>query len=109
MPGVPHQLCQFHGLRDASRGVYEADRNAKKELKKHVRGIRPIERGVEDQTDEQSQVTLGYCAAVRSALTDDGHGPLDAPGLKLRQRLDAIASSLDRMAEKRGSPRNFSS
>lgn len=109
LPGVPHQLCQFHGLRDAAKGVYEADRNAKKELKKQVRGIRPIERGVEDQADEPSQVTVGYCAAVRSALTDDGHGPLDAPGLKLRERLDAIASSLDRLAEKRGSPRNFSS
>jgi hypothetical protein len=109
LPGVPHQRCQFHGLRDASQGVYEADRHAKKELKKQVRGIRPIERGVEDQADEQSQVTIGYCAAVRSALTDDGHGPLDAPGLKLRERLDAIASSLGRMAEKRGFPRNFSS
>jgi hypothetical protein len=109
LPGVPHQLCQFHGLRDAAKGVYEADRNAKKELKKQVRGIRPIERGVEDQVDEPSQVTVGYCAAVRSALTDDGHGPLDAPGLKLRERLNAIAHSLDRMAEKRGFPRNFSS
>ena len=25
----------------------------------------------------------GYCAAVRSALTDDGRPPLEAPGLKL--------------------------
>jgi transposase-like protein len=43
-PEVPHQLCQFHYLREAAKPIYEADRHAKKELKKQVRGIRPIER-----------------------------------------------------------------
>jgi transposase-like protein len=32
-PGVPHQLCQFHYLREAALPIYEADRHAKKELK----------------------------------------------------------------------------
>jgi hypothetical protein len=36
LPGVPHQLCQFHYLREAARPIYEADRHAKKELKKRV-------------------------------------------------------------------------
>jgi transposase-like protein len=43
-PDIPHQLCHFHYLREAAKPVYEADRHAKKELKKQVRGIRPIER-----------------------------------------------------------------
>ncbi len=30
LPGVPHQLCQFHYLREAAKEVYEADRHAKK-------------------------------------------------------------------------------
>lgn len=47
LPGVPHQLCQFHYLRDAALPIYEADRHAKKELKKRVRGVRPIERQLE--------------------------------------------------------------
>src|SRR5688500_15253573 len=34
LPGVPHQLCQFHYLREAAKEIYEADRHAKKELKK---------------------------------------------------------------------------
>src|SRR3954447_22958343 len=42
--GVPHQLCHFHYLREAAKPVYEADRHAKVQLKKKVRGIRPIER-----------------------------------------------------------------
>jgi transposase-like protein len=40
LPGVPHQLCPFHYLREAAKPVVEADRHAKKELKKRVRGIR---------------------------------------------------------------------
>ena len=38
-PDVPYQLCQFHYLREAARPIYEADRHAKKELKKKVRGV----------------------------------------------------------------------
>ena len=44
LDGVPHQLCHFHYLREAAKPISEADRHAKKELKKRVRGIRPIER-----------------------------------------------------------------
>lgn len=135
LPGVPHQLCQFHYLREATRPMYEADRHAKKELKKQVRGVRAIERSVEErlrlkdkvksqvnitlfhpssssqgvqrQGDQEDQATreaiLGYCLAVRSALTEDGPPPLCAPGLKLHERLQAIHSSLEVVALKRGS------
>src|SRR6478735_9188439 len=44
LPGVPHQLCHFHYLREAAKPISEADRHAKKELKKRVRGIRKLER-----------------------------------------------------------------
>src|SRR5438552_16072334 len=40
-PGIPHQLCQFHYLKDATKLLYEADRAAKTQLKKHMRGVRP--------------------------------------------------------------------
>ena len=106
LPGVPHQLCQFHYLREATRPIYEADRHAKVRLKKEARGVRPIERQVEGRDDAQAEVVRGYCAAVRSALTDDGRPPLEAPGLKLHDRLTEVAASLDRAGEKGGSPRN---
>lgn len=102
LPGVPHQLCQFHYLREAARPIYEADRHAKKLLKKKVRGVRKIERSAEGREGAEAEATLGYCSAVRSALTDDGRPPLDASGLKLRQRLTAVSASLGRVAEKRG-------
>jgi hypothetical protein len=101
-PGVPYQLCQFHYLREAARPIYEADRHAKKELKKKLRGVRKVERQVESRAGAEAEVVRGYCSAVRSALTDDGRPPLEASGLKLHARLGAIAGSLGR-AEKGGS------
>jgi hypothetical protein len=106
LPGIPHQLCQFHYLREAARPIYEADRHAKKELKKVVRGVRPLERAVEGKASSEAEVTRGYCLAVRSALTDDGRPPLCASGLKLRDRLEAIDASLGRLAEKGASRPN---
>jgi hypothetical protein len=102
LPEVPHQLCHFHYLREAAKPIYEADRHAKKELKKQVRGVRPIERTVEKQNDDEAAIIRSYWSAVRSALTDDGHPPLSAPGLKLHERL--ITASLERVAQKRGLP-----
>src|SRR3954469_22018773 len=104
-PEVPHQLCHFHYLREAALPIYEADRHAKKELKKAVRGVRPIERKVEGRDDEAARIVLGYCAAVRSALTDDGRPPLEATGLRLHDRLEAIEASLGRIEEKGGACR----
>jgi hypothetical protein len=75
LPGVPHQLCQFHYLREAGRPIYEADRHAKKELKKRARGVRPIERQLEGRSDPEAGAIRGYCDAVRGALTDDGRPP----------------------------------
>jgi hypothetical protein len=97
LPGVPHQLCQFHYLREAARPIFEADRHAKKALKKRVRGVRPIERALEGRRDAQAEAVRGYCLAIRSALTDDGRPPLAASGLKLKGRLEALAASLDRV------------
>jgi len=97
LPGVPHQLCQFHYLREAARPIFAADRHAKKELKKRVRGVRPIERELDGRTDAAAEAVRGYCLAIRSALTDDGRPPLAASGLKLKSRLEAVATSLARV------------
>jgi hypothetical protein len=77
-------------------------------LKKRVRGIRPIERGAEQEAegegedDAEAEVVRGYCAAVRAALTDDELPPLAASGLKLHDRLSRIAASLDHVASLAG-------
>ena len=100
LPEVPHQLCHFHYLREAAKPLVEADRHAKKELKKRIRRIRPLERAAEDRADPQAALVRGYAVAVRSALADDGVPPLDAPGLRLQERLSHIQDSLQRVEEK---------
>jgi hypothetical protein len=59
-PGVPHQLCHFHYLREAAKPIYDADRHAKKELKKRVRGVRPMERRLAGRRDPEAEVVRGY-------------------------------------------------
>ncbi len=107
LPGVAHQLCQFHYLREAAKPIFEADRHAKVLLKKEVRGVRPLERALEGRDDDEARALRGYCLAVRSALTDDGRPPLCASGLKLHERLQAIHASISRVAEKGGCPGNW--
>ena len=87
----------------ARGGTADLRSHAKTVLKKHVRGVRPIERAAEQANDPQAAVVQGYCAAVRSAVTDDGQAPLAASGLKLKQRLEKVADSLERVVEK-GAP-----
>ncbi len=106
-PAVPHGLCHFHYLREAVRLIYAADRHAKKELKKQVRGVRQLERKATQRQDELGVVIHGYCQAVRSALTDDGRPPLEAAGLRLHARLTAITQSLERAGQKGGFRKNW--
>lgn len=108
-PGVPHQLCQFHYLKDAIAPFYEADRHAKTLLKKQLRGVRPIERALEEQPTSENDAIRGYCLAVRASLTDDGRSPLEASGLRLHDRITQISNSIARVQEKKDCPHPESS
>lgn len=88
LPPAAHGLCPDHYLREAAKLIYEADSHAKKELKKRVRGVREIERAVNEPNEPNTEVVQGYCQAVRAALTEDGRPPLDAPGLKLHYSIE---------------------
>jgi hypothetical protein len=104
-PDVPHQLCQFHYLKDATKLLYEADRQAKTELKHHLRGVRPIERALEEHSTPENEAIRGYCLAVRAALPDDGRSPLQPSGLKLYDRVIQVSDSIARIQEKKDCPR----
>src|SRR5712692_1820904 len=100
-PGVPHQLCQFHYLKDATKPLYEADQHAKTQLKKQLRGVRPIERALEEHKTAENEAIRGYCLAVRASLTDDGRSPLQAAGLRLYDRITQVSDSIARVQEKK--------
>src|SRR6266851_1618919 len=42
-PQVPHQLCQYHALREAAEPLWEADRHLLVQAKKELRGLREVE------------------------------------------------------------------
>jgi hypothetical protein len=103
-PEVPHQLCQFHYLKDAIKPLYDADQHAKTLLKKQLRGVRPIERALEEHKTRENEAIRGYCLAVRASLTDDGRSPLQASGLRLYDRITQVNDSIAHVQEKKGCP-----
>jgi hypothetical protein len=131
LPDVPYQYCQYHYLKDIAKPVVDADRKLKMELKKSMRGLRDVERKVEQaekkaneavQTNAvansdsgapantETQVAKGYVAAVRALLLEDGEPPLDLPGMLIYERAQAIQASLQRcLAKKRASSPSISS
>jgi hypothetical protein len=104
VPETPHQLCHFHYLKDAIAPLYEADRHAKTQLKQQMRGVRPIERALEEHQTPENDAIRGYCLAVRAALTDDGRSPLEASGLRLHERLTQVSDSIARLQGKKDCP-----
>ena len=109
LPAVPHQICQYHYLKDVSAPVVEADRKMKKEIKQKVRGVRAVERALEGEEgvtygQEDRQVVGEYCLAIRTIITEDGQYPLESPGVSLYEKLSAIRESIERCVQRRSHP-----
>lgn len=106
-PGVPHRYCQNHFLRDLAKPMLEEDSHAKVQMRKKVRGLRTIERGIleaspgvsKDETDNEKKVVLEYCSTVRGILNKNQGGPLDPPGLRMAARLKEVRTSIERSLE----------
>ena len=109
-PQVPHQVCQFHALRDAAQPAYAADKQVKtamrKALQPKVRALRKqlkrdIPRGAADEAN-QLGVLDDYASAVLTALNRDGIAPLDFAAVQTAKDLDEVEASLQRLAKKGG-------
>jgi hypothetical protein len=108
-PTIPHQLCQFHVLRDASRPIYEQDRNLKVQMRKAIQQkVRSVRKQLEHQSQtatgaeqEQLEVLADYALGIQTAVNLDGKQPFDYAGIAAYEALTAIQSSLQE-AEKRG-------
>jgi hypothetical protein len=111
-PDVPHQLCQFHYLREASRPIYELDRGLRKQIRKTIQ--QPV-RATRDQLEHQAAalsetvpteaqqlaVLSDYALAIQTALNLDGQQPFKYAGLAVDDALTDVAASLETL-EKRG-------
>lgn len=110
-PEVPHQVCQFHALRDASKTAFEADKATKTAMRKYfqpkVREVRKqIKKALEiasPQEAEQLRVLDAYATGILTALNTDGVQPLTFATVEASQMLEEIEASLQNVLKK-GAP-----
>lgn len=110
-PGVPHQLCQYHALREAAEPLWEADRQLLVEAKKELRGLRDVEERTRrpenpEPTDPVSTVVLDAVLALRQTVRERGTLPFDFAGLRVMDALQALGQTVDRCLAKKG-PRDW--
>ncbi len=109
-PEVPHQVCQFHALRDAAKPAFEADKQVKTAIRKHlqpkIRAVRKqLKRDIPQATDDEAaQLTVldDYANGALSILNRDGLAPFDFATVHTASDLDAVEASLQRLAQKGG-------
>jgi Transposase, Mutator family len=106
-PGVPHQLCQYHALREAAEPLWEADRHLLVEAKKELRGLRDVEERTRrpdrpEPTDPASAVVLDTVLALRQVVRERGQLPLAFAGLRVMDALGEVGATLDRCLLKKG-------
>lgn len=109
-PEVPHQVCQFHALQDASRPAYEIDRQVKTAMRKYLQPkLKDVRQQIARRSKnaptleaEQMAVLSDYALAIQTALHFDGTLPFDYPAVAAAEALDTVARSLEDL-EKKGS------
>jgi hypothetical protein len=106
-PGVPHQLCQYHALREAAEPLWEADRHLLVEVKKELRGLREVEErtrrpGGAEPADPASAVVLDTVLALRQTVRERGTLPFDFAGLRVMDALQDLGATLDHCLTKKG-------
>jgi len=113
-PDVPHQLCQYHALREATEPLWEADRHLLVQVKQELRPLREVEErtrqrmaerlAVGEDADPTDAVVLDSVLALRQVARERGTQPLDFGALRALDQLTALGDTLDRCLAKRGSP-----
>lgn len=115
-PDIPHQLCQFHYLRDAAEPIYEFDRSTRtamrkdigrkvhetrKQLTHHLQTLQAIPAEEPHPEREQLAVLADYALGIQTALNFEGTAPFVYPAIKGYEALSDIEGSLQDL-EKRG-------
>lgn len=107
-PKVPHQVCQFHALRDAIQPAFEADRKIKTAMRKYLQPkVKAVRKQLKKQLAqassteaEQLAVLDDYASALVSALNRDGKTPFDFAAVQTAEDLDQVEASLERLEKK---------
>lgn len=109
-PQVPHQVCQFHALRDASKSAYETDKQVKTAMRKRLQPkVRALRQQIKKrlstaspQEAKQLAVLDEYATGVLTALNTDGLQPFKYATVEANTMLEEIEASLEQLAKKGG-------
>jgi len=101
---VPHQICQYHALREAARPLFEIDRHLAVQVRKELGGVREVaEQVAQDPVDNpEREVVADAILAVRQVTRTNGVLPFEFAGIRMLEDLQALGSTLDRCLEKGG-------
>ena len=113
-PGVPHQICHFHALREAGRLLYERDRAIKVQLRTQLQTrIRTVRRQLDRRaadapSDEarSARILAEYAAGLQALINRDGLQPFRFGAVAMDDALSEVEKSLTHLAEaaKKGAP-----
>src|SRR6266516_4613632 len=109
-PDVPHQVCQFHVLRDASKPAFEGDKQIKTAMRKRLQPkVREVRKQIKKRLatalpDEAKQLAVldEYAAGIVTALNTDGLQPFKYATVEATQMLEEIEASLEQLSQKKG-------
>jgi hypothetical protein len=104
-PGVAHQTCHWHCLRDAAAPLLAADRMLKKALTRTLRDpvaaiARTLERLIAE--DPCMEVLATYTELIRTSLLEGSKPPFVFGSLRTCEALRRIEASLQRSQQKGG-------
>jgi hypothetical protein len=107
-PEVPHQVCQFHVLRDASHRAFEADKKVKTAMRKRLQPkVREVRKQLKQQIPqakpaeaEQLAALDDYASGILTALNTDGIQPFKYAAVEAAQALEEVEASLQRLPKK---------
>jgi len=110
-PEVPHQVCQFHALREALRPGFNVDRKIKTAMRKQLQPkVREVRKQLKEQLPQaapaeaaQLAVLDDYALGMLTALNFDGTLPFKYPAVAAADALNEVEASLEQL-EKRGRP-----
>ena len=110
-PNIPHQICQFHAIREAGRLIYTADHRVKTDMrismqeKTHAyrhhlhKRLREAEEHQDQHEPESTQLHIleEYAAMVEGAVNLESKPPFQYGGLAMQEALTKIEASLDKL------------
>jgi len=110
-PGVRHQLCQLHFVKNLAKPLKDEDAHMRVGLRKPFQDLKKMERSIKKAmtpggqlSREKGEAALDIYLMIRSILRDEAEPPFEPPGLLLYERLARLRKEIGQMAREKGGP-----